>query len=193
MASACGYAQINSCLSKCGNLTVLSCDYNSSGGNSAVLCTCGCDSGLLAEYGDIACQAATRAGAWNCSSGGHCSFSHCTIKDFYCFSYEQKSCDSGNIRCRKVYLIDAAATSQACGCRYASSYSGGFEECKDYVYYGSACQYTCPSYMYSAAMYVNGKRSTKNLGGAQTDCRVTVPAGCDSSGCYDGHTCPWNS
>ncbi|MCM1294155.1 MAG: hypothetical protein NC311_01165 [Muribaculaceae bacterium] len=190
-ATTCGTTQFNSCASKCGNLSVLSCDWDSR--YNSVSCNCGCDASMVSEYGDFACYYATNTQAYNCSGGGHCSFSHCAVKDFYCFSFSYSNCDYGNVKCRKTYLFNASATSQACSCRYASSYSGGFEECKDYKFYGSSCQYTCPSHAISANAYTIGRRTTTNLGGSITDCRVYIPAGCDATGCYTSHTCSYKS
>lgn len=191
-AEPCNYNHMSTCSSKCGVLSVLSCDYNSY--SNYVSCSCGCNTYQLEDYGEYGCEYATQQpGDWICSHGGHCSFSHCAIKDFYCFSFSYENCDYGNVKCRKTRLIDGSATSRACECRYYSSYSGGFEQCRDYKYYGSSCQYTCPSHAISAGVYTVGRRTRNTLGGSITDCQVYIPAGCDATGCYTSHTCSYVS
>ncbi len=187
-ATACNAGQRTLCNSRCGLLSILSCDYSSTSG--AVSCVCGCDSLILEIYGEIACQWATQTHGYGCNSGGFCTFSHCATKEFYCFSFVIEDCAvNSRVKCHRNHLFDASATSRECVCQYVTSYTET-QECYEYSYYGASCESSCPSYQLPTG-YTWGKRQSKWVGGAITDCRVYVPAGCDSSGCYDSHYCPY--
>jgi len=185
------------CKADCGDLAVLSCfTYLSGGAVHVSRCVCGCDPNLLSisEYVPYDCGQAVKPGGSTCSAGGWCTFSHCATKDFYCFSFVYGKCDPhSRLKCRRVHWFDAAATSRACSCQYFTSYTSETKNCYEFSYYGTSCNSSCLSYRLPTGAYVQGKRSTLIPGGAITDCFVDVPAGCDSTGCYKEHKCPYKN
>lgn len=190
MAATCTSAQAASCSAQCPSPLFGSCvaSYNT------FSCSCYISneaySGVCSEFSihRNACLFAVNS-AINCGNGRKI---HCISYNLNSYNCTTTGVNSAQAVCGRVFPINLNATSTQCSCIYSTVANGACNcfSCKTY-YYGVGCYNSCPSYYVSGYGTIYG--TSGKWGGNIGSCTVSVPEGCDTTGCYNAHTCPYEN